>query len=543
MEIKKEATEISIQSIRFLVRHPWLFVCPFVIISSLTFSYVSNMPLDYECTAAISFGSASGNVLERKGDNRRDAIVGSLFFGNNLAKVIKDVWPGIDEKKNPVQYNGVANRLRNPQSGMIFRSDRRNSSVMFISFSDQDPKLCYKVVKSVIAVIKEGGKSVNEGNLETGLVFLRQQLAFYKDKLKAIDEESSKLRSKLQKMSSELSMEDRNLVAEVTSDTKFKENSGQLFIQQSVKYEEILAGLNLELLELNKSRESIIGRLERKDFSKVPLSLQQCMEDAIMKQYEGQIAIKELALTDLLSKGYTLEHPDASKLSAAISDLRALQEKRIRILTGIDVQELSGNDKNLAEVMMKSELISISSRIETLKSKIDLIGGYQKSSEGKLKSPGSSQGTAVYADASRLTDLKNEKEINFKYYVDIRRQLEEVEMKARVEESDVGLSVDVVVEPIEPTMPNSRKKGKLFIMGFVMAIIAGGGLAYIVDYLDKSIRSPEELRSILKIPVLASVERMLTMEDVRQQKMRRKAIILGLFVFVVLSNVIMKLLF
>ncbi|MCX5679752.1 MAG: hypothetical protein NTZ95_03740 [Candidatus Omnitrophica bacterium] len=542
MEIKKEATAVSIQVVRSLVRHPWLFTCPFVMIFSLTFSYASLSPAVYESSGAVSFKVASGNVLANKSDERKKDIVKSLYFGKNLKKIIKDVWPNEDEKKNPASYSSKARRIRSQISGIVLKYDKRDPSILIVSFADGDPKLCYNVVKAVIARLKEGGKAVSEETIEAGLVFLKQQLSFYKDKLRAIDEEASKLKVKLQGMSSHLNPEERSLISEVTSNASFKESSGQILIQQSVKYEEMLAGLNLELMEANKKKDSITKRLEIKDYSTTPLSYQECMQDATIKQYEEQIAVKRLALANLISKGYTPEHPDARKLSSAINDLASLQEERVRKLTGMDDQELSGSDKNLAEGMMRSELVSVNSQIEMLKSKIDLISGYQRSSEDRLNSSSSSLSPAVSADASKLMELRNERVINFKYYVDIRKQLEEVEMKERAEEANMGLSVDVVDQPRVPKNPNSQKKGSQIIMGLLIAIGAGAGLAYIVDYMDKSPRSPNELRNILKIPVLASIERMLTAEEIRRQKMRRRIVILGLFLFVILSNIIMKVL-
>jgi uncharacterized protein involved in exopolysaccharide biosynthesis len=66
--------------------------------------------------------------------------------------------------------------------------------------------------------------------------------------------------------------------------------------------------------------------------------------------------------------------------------------------------------------------------------------------------------------------------------------------------------VAVAVPPVVPALP-AINPFTFGMLGFLFALIAGASSAFIVEYIDSSFRSPEEVTNILKIPVLASVPR------------------------------------
>ena len=55
--------------------------------------------------------------------------------------------------------------------------------------------------------------------------------------------------------------------------------------------------------------------------------------------------------------------------------------------------------------------------------------------------------------ASRLNALKEEKEVSQKYYQEIRRSIEESELRGRIEEEELGIKLEIVQEPAIPEGP------------------------------------------------------------------------------------------
>jgi hypothetical protein len=78
-------------------------------------------------------------------------------------------------------------------------------------------------------------------------------------------------------------------------------------------------------------------------------------------------------------------------------------------------------------------------------------------------------------------------------------------------------------------------------MGLMFAICVGGGLAYVVDMLNDSVRTNSELYELLGLPVLASVNRIMTPTEMRLKKVKQNITVLGLIVYIVVSRFLVKL--
>ena len=108
--MKEETPEaFSIASIEFIFRHPWIFISSVVIIMSLVYAKVSLDPLAYESSAVLSFetgeGAESDRLAERKLISIKRNLVSKVLLGENIRGIIKEVWPDINEEKNPVEYD------------------------------------------------------------------------------------------------------------------------------------------------------------------------------------------------------------------------------------------------------------------------------------------------------------------------------------------------------------------------------------------------------------------------------------------------------
>ena len=60
----------------------------------------------------------------------------------------------------------------------------------------------------------------------------------------------------------------------------------------------------------------------------------------------------------------------------------------------------------------------------------------------------------------------------------------------------------------EPTSPVTAGLRTYSILALLIGILAAGGLAFLLEYLDRSIRDPEEASRLLEIPVLGVIPKM-----------------------------------
>ena len=56
-----------------------------------------------------------------------------------------------------------------------------------------------------------------------------------------------------------------------------------------------------------------------------------------------------------------------------------------------------------------------------------------------------------------------------------------------------------------PALPSRPHWALTLLLGTLLACLISPGVAFVVDYFDPSLRTPDELRDVLQIPVLAAL--------------------------------------
>ncbi|MFA5256501.1 MAG: hypothetical protein WC419_07400, partial [Candidatus Omnitrophota bacterium] len=110
--MKSSDTTLSLEPLEFILRHPWLFVYPIVIISSITFSYISTINSSYKSVAVLSFESGS-RIVASSEESNANLSANVLYLGDNIRYVINEAWPGIKEDSSPTVYYKLSDLLRN----------------------------------------------------------------------------------------------------------------------------------------------------------------------------------------------------------------------------------------------------------------------------------------------------------------------------------------------------------------------------------------------------------------------------------------------
>ncbi|MCG8563863.1 MAG: aldo/keto reductase, partial [Desulfobacterales bacterium] len=83
-------------------------------------------------------------------------------------------------------------------------------------------------------------------------------------------------------------------------------------------------------------------------------------------------------------------------------------------------------------------------------------------------------------------------------------------MVSRVKESNILQSSDTsnlrVVEAAQPALkPVSPKRGRDLLLSLVLGLVFGVGLAFFLNYLDRSVQTEDDIRTLYNLPVLSVV--------------------------------------
>lgn len=208
-----------------------------------------------------------------------------------------------------------------------------------------------------------------------------------------------------------------------------------------------------------------------------------------IRTIEKQIQAAETERAELLVK-YTEEYAEVKKKDERITALKATREKTERDVTGIIERDKKSVDKDAvtgALVSMKSQLDS--KRREESQAQAE----YEK--EASLANV---QGVAM----TRLTTLKRGIETNRNLLDTYTQRLKEQELAIANSSPD---NIKIAAKAFVPGGPVGPQRTRNIFVAFLVSLAAGIGLAFLMDYLDDSVKTSDDIGRHLGLPTLALI--------------------------------------
>lgn len=176
-----------------------------------------------------------------------------------------------------------------------------------------------------------------------------------------------------------------------------------------------------------------------------------------LKQVEAQIATMQTEVAQLQNEIFTLTPPTTTEQQALLS------EKQARL-------------NQIQPVLMLSQQIYT-----------DLV---------VLGKPSESQDSAT-----RLSQLQTTMQLYQEIYINLLNNLEAVRL-ARLQNTPNVVSIEAAVVPIKPIRPKPiTNTGLAAAVGLMLA----GGIVFLIEYLDDTIRTPDDVERILKLPIIGYI--------------------------------------
>lgn len=212
------------------------------------------------------------------------------------------------------------------------------------------------------------------------------------------------------------------------------------------------------------------------------------LQDQI-RDIEKQIKDAETERAELLVK-YTPEYFKVKQADERIASLRAIKQQ-----TETDVSQIIDRDqKKIDKDAVGGALIGLRSQLDAaIRRENQLLGSYEQES-----ARANVQGQA----ATTLTTLKRELETN-RGLLDTytQRQKEQELALAAGKPNNIKIS-NHAVTPGGPIGPNRPRN---ILVALLVSLAAGIGLAFLLDYLDDSVRTSDDIGRHLGLPTLAMI--------------------------------------
>ena len=210
---------------------------------------------------------------------------------------------------------------------------------------------------------------------------------------------------------------------------------------------------------------------------------------------------------------YTDNYPDVVNLKADIET--AAQQ----------IQERSGRETSFAD---PHEMEKAGIELKSLRSAEDFQRRSIAADQGLLRS--------IPTARAELEALERDKNNQKVLYDQLVARHGQSEVSKQMEVQDKTTTFRIVDPAIMPTKPVSPNRVKIILLGIVAGLAAGMGILFLLDQMDRSVKSLDALKS-LGVPVLAVIPKMLNPAEVAatRKKDRRLYVVSAAYFLLILA--------
>ena len=210
-------------------------------------------------------------------------------------------------------------------------------------------------------------------------------------------------------------------------------------------------------------------------------------DSPFIQQYKGKLAELEVQLVTLSQK-YTDKHPEVMATRAGIEETKAKLDTEAARVVNADAPSANPVHLVLLQEKIKAEAEITAGNAQKIA--IDSIINQGEKEISKL--PAKEQGLArVMRDATVAQEI----------YVMLAKRHEEARISEVMQPTDVQV-IDVAVAQLKPIAP--KKTLNVMIAG-ILGLFIGLALAFMLEYMNKTVKTIEDVKNYLDLPVLGSI--------------------------------------
>jgi len=465
------------------VKRRWLLIIPFCIamLAGIYLAFV--LPKIYQANTLILVRPQRvptdyvRSIVSTDIDQRINTIRQQILSRTNLERVIEKfkLFSGPDHAE--MFMEDKISSIRKKIDVQVTRSGRRTGADAFsVSYRGSDPQTVMNVANTLANFFIDENLKVREAQAIGTSGFLDDQLAVIRVRLEEAEKQSSEYRKKyMGELPDQL---DTNL--RVLDRMQLQLNERQASLQEA-KNRLVLLDNQIEAAQ-NLQASGVGGPSDTGQ----PVTLAQLRQQ----------------LADLKAS-YTDRHPDVIRLKRQIKDSEAKFAAN-ESDSGAAQKEQSGSSAPLTQNQFLADQIQQRNAtyldIKDLKSEVAKIGQQIKEYQRRVE-------VTPKREEELLSLNRDYDNIKESYNSLLNRKLE-ADIAVNMEKKQKGEQFRIVDHARLPQKPVSPDLKKLIILALAAGLGLGGGLIFLLDYLDSSLKRPDDIEADLGIPVLATIPRL-----------------------------------
>jgi polysaccharide chain length determinant protein (PEP-CTERM system associated) len=490
--------------IEIFLRRIWYFLIPFTVILAAAILYAFSLPNMYRATTLILVTpqkvpeSFIRPTVTSRIEDRLQSIGQEIMSRTRLEQVIAEFKLYSEEAKSLSREEIVELMRKNVKVEL-----KGKEGYFMIFYVGKDPKIVTMVTNKLASLFIEENLKLREQQAQGTTDFLSVELNTMRTKLE--EQEATVTDFKKQHMAELPEQRDANLKIleqlqlqyQKISDSLKAAQDRKVIIQKQLSDAKIQIALGRPSGNPENPKEEGTATATESDLSKPDLATQRGLS-----YYEAQLNHGRNLLSELKSK-YTGRHPDIVRAERYVADLEEKIEKMKAQGAGqrTTAREtaISSSPVVASVRAMENYLFATEFEIKRLQeedSKIKAkIAGYQARVEN----------TPIRELAmSNLTrDYQNTKEA----YQTLLKKSQEAQQAENLERRQKGEQFKVIDPARIPEKPIQGKILKILLIGFVLGLGFGLGMAFLREQMDRSFKDAEDLEATMEFKVLANIPR------------------------------------
>lgn len=448
--------------LRVIWKRKYLILLLFIITVVCTYLISNTLDPIYE---------TSTTIMIQKNDSMQNVFSADIFALNQdksstyrlllkTRRIIREVIRELDLRDENGRYISTNTLQENISVNSIPGSD-----LIEISMADPNPQRAIEVVTTLVKVFQKENTQINQSAMASARIFIEKQVV---------------------KVKKDLEVAEKNLLT-------YKEENNVILPAEEIKMNldnliEAESLLSTTEVEINSIETSILAiQSEMKNHDEKIIVSTTISDNPLIQKYQTQLTDLESRISGLKNK-YTDRHPEIINLQTQIvrvqESLKKVVQKEIVSQTESAnpiYQSLYQNYINLEtdKLAKQAKLASLEQLVQIEKDKLKNLP------ERELE----------------LIRLERVAKVTAEIFTMLITRLEEIKISEAMLTSDIYV-VDSAYLPTVPIKPN--KKMLILVAGF-LAVLVGLGLTILIEFMDTTIKTAEEIENILGVPVIGSI--------------------------------------
>jgi uncharacterized protein involved in exopolysaccharide biosynthesis len=114
----------------------------------------------------------------------------------------------------------------------------------------------------------------------------------------------------------------------------------------------------------------------------------------------------------------------------------------------------------------------------------------------------------------------------------LQKRYDEAQIAERAQRGERRTEFRILDTALPPTGPSGPNRPLLLLGGLIVALVVGVGLALLVDLFDTSFHDLDDLRAFTRVPVLATIPRIVSAQDAERTQARARLVMVSTAIIV-----------